>query len=828
MAKALASLTVILLLRGRAGLSPARPAGSSSVGNRPLIGLDGHLLCAGGRGRQGAARLGLRAGPDAGARRDRAARVGHARPLPDGAAAARGRRARDADRPDAAAAGRRAPRPARLRLHRLARSVHQPGAARPAADRHRGQPAVGGRRDRAGVLCCSCGATSPTPAYDGSGRRAVTVGVLPLVALLAAHGRRSSRSATPATGSGIEQDKLQRSLATAFAHLYRLQTEQLHRPAVTEAQLQTTATCDKGGGLVAQAAARATTGAASSPGTCPASTPSGRPSTSSTSPQTGGTSPTATDRRKSTATSWCAPRRGRTEPALAVRRQRRPARHHPEGITHAGNTPTPSVTGRSISDSSVARVAGSRLVIGRRRRSRRRRPAGIAYASTHRVRHRPGRPDHRQGPGRVRRPDHQPDRRPPGHQQRQDHVVHGQPGRQPPRRLDHRRRHGAGHRRPEELEGAAARRQLRRRRTCASAATTWARKARRTRPTARSCGWARPTATPGSPSTRTARCANPTSVTIPADGSKQRAGRRRPCSRPTAPPCTPRSTARTAWSPSTRRPAPSSRAGPSATPRVTWSWSAPSSTSATRAAARRQPGDTTINSYGTQVPANPIHRHHHHRHGQRHRPGEPDRGGRRASTSACTRPRCTPRTARCSSPTPTSDTVSVIDTTQRQGRADHRHPAVAGGRRSGYEPDASTLTDDGHLLVTLGRANAVAVYKYTQPAGAGQLHRPAADGLLPGRRRPPSAARSWSPTPAASTPAAPPTAAGHGTHDTTSQPDPVHAAERPRHQGQYTGKVFQQNGWTNELGPGGQGQARRRRCRSRRASATRRRSSTSS
>jgi ABC-2 type transport system permease protein len=57
--------------------------------------------------------------------------------------------------------------------------------------------------------------------------------------------------ATPATGSGIEQGKLERSLATAFGHLYRVQTQQLHRPDVTEAQLRAAATCDKGGGLVA-------------------------------------------------------------------------------------------------------------------------------------------------------------------------------------------------------------------------------------------------------------------------------------------------------------------------------------------------------------------------------------------------------------------------------------------------------------------------------------------------------------------------------------------------------------------------------------------------
>jgi ABC-2 type transport system permease protein len=44
---------------------------------------------------------------------------------------------------------------------------------------------------------------------------------------------------------------VQRSVATAFAHLYRVQTRQLHRPDVTEVQLNATATCDKGGGTIA-------------------------------------------------------------------------------------------------------------------------------------------------------------------------------------------------------------------------------------------------------------------------------------------------------------------------------------------------------------------------------------------------------------------------------------------------------------------------------------------------------------------------------------------------------------------------------------------------
>src|SRR6266700_1709352 len=52
-------------------------------------------------------------------------------------------------------------------------------------------------------------------------------------------------------GSGIAQNKVQRSVATAFAHLYRLQAAQLNRPDVTEAQLAATATCNKGDGLVA-------------------------------------------------------------------------------------------------------------------------------------------------------------------------------------------------------------------------------------------------------------------------------------------------------------------------------------------------------------------------------------------------------------------------------------------------------------------------------------------------------------------------------------------------------------------------------------------------
>jgi ABC-2 type transport system permease protein len=87
------------------------------------------------------------------------------------------------------------------------------------------------------------------PTHDGSGRLAITAGLLPLVVLFGL----TAAVLTPVTGagSGIEQDKVQRSVATAFAHLYRLQTKQLNRPDVTEEQLQTSAACTKGGDQVA-------------------------------------------------------------------------------------------------------------------------------------------------------------------------------------------------------------------------------------------------------------------------------------------------------------------------------------------------------------------------------------------------------------------------------------------------------------------------------------------------------------------------------------------------------------------------------------------------
>ncbi|MCX5384678.1 ABC transporter permease [Streptomyces sp. NBC_00083] len=89
------------------------------------------------------------------------------------------------------------------------------------------------------------------PAHDGSGRRAIATGLLPLAALTALT-VGVIRVAAPTSGSGIGQAKVESSVATAFGHLYRMQTGELNRPAVTEAQLRVSAACTKSDGRTAQ------------------------------------------------------------------------------------------------------------------------------------------------------------------------------------------------------------------------------------------------------------------------------------------------------------------------------------------------------------------------------------------------------------------------------------------------------------------------------------------------------------------------------------------------------------------------------------------------
>ena len=94
------------------------------------------------------------------------------------------------------------------------------------------------RRDFTNVAC------------DGLARGVLVRTALPLAALFSVTVGVIAGT-TPASGSGIDKAKLDGSLTTTFAHLYRLQTRELHRPAVTETELRTSASCDKGGDLVA-------------------------------------------------------------------------------------------------------------------------------------------------------------------------------------------------------------------------------------------------------------------------------------------------------------------------------------------------------------------------------------------------------------------------------------------------------------------------------------------------------------------------------------------------------------------------------------------------
>ncbi|MEZ0064468.1 ABC-2 type transport system permease protein [Streptacidiphilus sp. MAP12-20] len=86
---------------------------------------------------------------------------------------------------------------------------------------------------------------------DGAGRRALTVGLLPLVGVLVATVGVVAIG-TGGGGSGITQDKVQRSMATAFANLFPYQQAQMRQPAVDPTQFKTSAVCSKSDGLGAQ------------------------------------------------------------------------------------------------------------------------------------------------------------------------------------------------------------------------------------------------------------------------------------------------------------------------------------------------------------------------------------------------------------------------------------------------------------------------------------------------------------------------------------------------------------------------------------------------
>jgi len=84
-------------------------------------------------------------------------------------------------------------------------------------------------------------------AYDGVGRRVLVRAVLPLTAVFAVMvAVIAGSTSVSGSGTGIDGPKLDRSLQTAFANLYRMQTAELNRPAVTDAHIHASAACNKG------------------------------------------------------------------------------------------------------------------------------------------------------------------------------------------------------------------------------------------------------------------------------------------------------------------------------------------------------------------------------------------------------------------------------------------------------------------------------------------------------------------------------------------------------------------------------------------------------
>src|SRR4051812_22220131 len=205
-------------------------------------------------------------------------------------------------------------------------------------------------------------------------------------------------------------------------------------------------------------------------------------------------------------------------------------------------------------------------------------------------------------------------------------------------------------------------------------------------------------------------------------------------------------------------------------------------------------GDTTINSYNTQVPADP-------------KTGATTTGT--VSVIDLANPAAAPASIDVGlHPTAlyakngalfvtntATNNVSVIDTAKDkvvQTIATQPWPEAS----VGYEPDAVTLTDDGHLLVTLGRANAVAVYRYTKP-----LEPVSYVGLLPTDYFPSEITTVGKDVLVSNTRGIdalrtpPAKSTGHGTHDTTSSLQKF-TLPSDRVIRFSTAKVFQQNGWT--------------------------------
>ena len=217
-----------------------------------------------------------------------------------------------------------------------------------------------------------------------------------------------------------------------------------------------------------------------------------------------------------------------------------------------------------------------------------------------------------------------------------------------------------------------------------------------------------------------------------------------------------------------------------------------------------QPGDTTMDSYGTQVPANGYL--------GTSTTGEvsvidtADASAAVGEIAVGLHPTAMYVSGNALFVANTnSDTVSVIDTTTDQVvQTIETRPWPESA--VGYAPDSIAMTKDGHLLVTLGRANAVAVYQYD-----GTPKDPVSYiGLLPTDYYPATIATVGDQIvvtntrgidargPAITTYKGQGTVpvTGHDTHSTTASLTRF-TLPSDKDIANYTVQVFAQNGWTN-------------------------------
>ncbi|MET9479382.1 phosphoesterase [Streptomyces sp. NPDC006638] len=217
-----------------------------------------------------------------------------------------------------------------------------------------------------------------------------------------------------------------------------------------------------------------------------------------------------------------------------------------------------------------------------------------------------------------------------------------------------------------------------------------------------------------------------------------------------------------------------------------------------------RPGETTINSYGTQVPANPV-------------TGATTTGT--VSVIDLNKPQAAPTSVdvglhptavyaakNAVFVTNTADnTVSVIN--PKNNKVVQTISTQPWAEASvGYEPNAVTLTDDGHLLVTLGRANAVAVYRFTSAQEPVSYV-----GLLPTDYFPAEVTTVGSEVVVSNTRGVDARRTTdsdqHGTHDTTSSLTHFTLPSDKAIKAQ-TDKVFQQNGWTKNAAQAAKGKSK--------------------